>query len=60
MLLCQQIADDLTVDIGQADVSPAKAECQLAVVEPELVQNRGMQVVNRDGVLRDRVPELVG
>ena len=59
-VLRQQIANDLTVDIGEADVSSAKPEGQLAMVEAQLVQNRGMQVVNREGVLRDSVAELVG
>ena len=47
------------MDIRQADVSSAKAERQPPMVEPKLVQDRCVQVVNRDRVFRDSVAKLI-
>src|SRR6478609_7257979 len=47
------LAEDAAVDVGEAVVAAAVAEGQALVVEAELVQDRGVDVVDRDGVLDD-------
>lgn len=45
--------------VGQSDIAAAVAVCQLGVVDPELVQNRGVDVVDRQSVGDDGVAEVV-
>ena len=46
--------------IGQAEVSAAVAIGQAFVIETQQVQDRGVQVVDVDGVLGGHVAELIG
>ena len=50
----------MAVNVGQAVVAAAVAEGQSRVVEAELVQDRGVDVVDRQRVDDRGVAELVG
>jgi hypothetical protein len=55
----QNVAHDVPVDVGQAEITTAESEGQLFVIQPQQVQYRGMQVVHRADVF-DRVhPQFV-
>ena len=56
----QDFADDVAVDVGQAEVAALEAVGQLGVVEAQQVQDRGLQVVDVDAVLDGVEAELVG
>src|SRR4051794_27477457 len=45
--------DDLAVDVGQAEVATLEAVGQARVVDAQEVQQRGLEVVDVDGVLDD-------
>lgn len=46
--------------IGQAIVAPLKLERQPLVVDAQLMQQRGMKIVDTDGILRNVIREFVG
>ena len=48
---CDQLADDFAMHVGQAHVAPPETECQLPVIDSELVEDRCVDVVDRRGVL---------
>ena len=50
----------LAGDVGQAEVAALEAVGQPLVVDAEQVQDRGVQVVDVDGVLDGVVAEVVG
>ena len=56
----QEFADDAAVDVGEAVVAAAVAEGEALVVEAELVEDRGVDVVDGQGVGDDGVAEVVG
>ena len=58
--LREQGALDFAVDIGEAEVAALKTIRQPGVVEPEQVQQRGVQIVDVDPVLNGVEPEFVG
>ena len=45
--------------IGQAEISTLKAVGQASVVEPTQMQDRGLQVVNVDGIAGDSPGDLI-
>ncbi len=49
----------LTVHIREPEVAPLEAEGQPLVVEAELMQDRGVEIVDVDGALDDLVAEVV-
>src|SRR5437764_130701 len=55
----QQFPHHAAVYVGEAYVSAAEPVDEPAVVQPQLVQDRGMDVVDHKGVLDDRVAEFV-
>ena len=59
-LLFNQLIDNPTVDIGQAHIATAKSERQLFVIQSHLVQHRGMDVMNRQRILRHAVTKRIG
>src|SRR5262249_24551813 len=58
--LREQFSDDVTGDVGQAEVAALKAECEPRVFETEQVQDGGLHVVDMDAVLDRRKSELIG
>lgn len=48
------------MNVGQAMVTAAVAEGEAFVVDPQLVQDCDVDVVDRDWILRDRLAEVVG
>ena len=46
--------------VGQTEVTPLELECQLVVVDPQAMQDRGVQVMHMDGVFGDVVAVVVG
>ena len=58
--LSEQGADDVAVHVGQAVVSPLKAESQFGVIKAQQVHNGRLEVVNVDGVFGDGESEFVG
>ena len=54
----QDAFHDFAVDIGQAEVAAGEAVRELLVVEPQQVQDRGVQVVDVDAVF-DRRPSRI-
>lgn len=58
--LCQQFWHHPPMHISQTHVAAAVAEDELLMVEAELMQNRGVDVVDFERVLHGRVAEVVG
>ena len=58
--LCNQVVNDASMNVGQAEVAAGVAVGELLVVEAEQVQDRGVQVVDVDRVLDGLEAELVG
>ena len=54
------LENDPTVNVGQANISPAEPSGQSGVVYTEKVQHVGMQVMYREPVFDRTVPEFVG
>ena len=54
------LAHDMAFDIGQPEIAACVAIRQTFVVEAQQVQDRGVQVVNVDLVLRSVVAVVVG
>jgi hypothetical protein len=50
---------DSTMNISQTDVAAAESECELLMIQSELMQNRGVDVLNHQWILRDRISELI-
>lgn len=46
--------------VGEPVVTPLEAEGQPLVVDAQLVERRGLKIVNMDRILDDVVAELVG
>ena len=57
--LTQQLGDDLTSHIGQAEVSTLVPESQLLVGDPETVQQRGLEIVDVHGNLGRVITEFI-
>ena len=60
LMLRDQFVDDLAGDIRQAHVASLVAECQLQMIQPQQVQERGMQVVDMHSVFHSVVTQFVG
>ncbi len=45
------MADDIAVDVGEAEAATLELVAELGVVDPQLMEDGGLQVVNVDGVL---------
>ena len=56
----QDFFHDMSVDVGQAEVSAGVVEGELFVVQAQQVQNGGLQVVNVDGIFDDMEAEFIG
>src|SRR5262245_43304758 len=56
----QHFPDDASVDVGEAEVAALKLEGQPLVVDAEEVQDRGLEVVDVNGILGNVVGEVVG
>ena len=50
--LRQNLADDLPVDVGQAEVAALEAVGEPLVVDAQAVQDRGVQIVDVDRACR--------
>ena len=48
------------MNIGQTEVAPLELEDVPGVVDPEEVEDGGVQVIDLDGVANDVVREVVG
>ena len=48
------------MNVCQADITAAKSERQLFVMNPKLMQYGGVDVVNLKSIFRDRVSEFIG
>ena len=49
-LLDQKLREDLTMHVRETHVPPAEPERQLVVVQSELMENRGVDGVDRSGL----------
>ena len=58
--LRQNRADDLATNIRQSEVAALVAVGEALVVDAELVQDRGMQVMDVDDVLGGMIAKFVG
>ena len=47
-------------DAGQTEIESTEAEGQLSVINAQAVQNRGLHVVDMDGVFNDVKAEFIG
>src|SRR5258706_246514 len=59
-LLGQYIAQYLAGDVRQAEVTPAVPICQPCVVQSQLVQHRGVQIVRVDTLINGTQAKIVG
>src|SRR3954466_9033567 len=57
--LSQQRFHDLAFDIGQPIIAALESEREPFVIEAEQMQNRRLQIVNENFVLRDAEAELI-
>src|SRR5260221_9469841 len=58
--LSQAIVQHIAVDVGEAQVAATPAVGEAFVIHAHQVEDRGVQVVNRDDVLDGAVAEFVG
>ena len=58
--LGKNIADHLTVDVGQTEITPGVAVGETLVVESEQVQEGGVQVMNAGRLLDRLETEVIG
>ena len=58
--LGQDRLDDLAVDVGEPVVAALVTICQLLVIDAQLMQDGGLQVVDMDGILGDIDAVIVG
>src|SRR5262245_49226994 len=56
----QDVVNQFAVHVGQADVAAAETEGQPLMIQTELMENGGVYVVDRGGVVDHRVAEVVG
>src|SRR5947207_12717123 len=56
---CQNVADDVAVDVGEAEVAAGVAVGEALVVEAQKVQDRRLDVVDVDSVLDGIEAQLV-
>src|SRR5690242_14904199 len=59
-LLCQDLLHNFAFNVGQAKIAAAEAIREARVIEPQEVQNRGVQVVHADLVFDCLVTNLIG
>ena len=52
--------NDVSPHIGQAEVTALEPECELRMVEPQQMQDRGLDIMNMEGVVDGGEAELVG
>lgn len=52
-MLRQDLVDDMAMNISQADITTAKTERQLLVIDSQLMQNGGVDVLNHQRILDD-------
>src|SRR5579863_5393718 len=55
----ENVVHDLTAHVGQAEVAAAVKKRQLGVIEAELVEHGGMEVMDMDGILHGFPAEIV-
>src|SRR5437660_11157424 len=55
----QDVLYNLPVHVGEAEIPALEAVGQLRVVDPQAVQDGGVQVMHMDGVVDDVVAEVV-
>jgi hypothetical protein len=55
-----QVADHLTVDIGESEIAAGVAEGEFFVIETEQRQEGGVEIVDVDGFLGGLESEFVG
>src|SRR5688572_11912895 len=60
VILTQQLLHHFTGDIGQAKIASHVAVSQARMIKSQTMQERGLQVVNVDFVLRDIKAQIVG
>src|SRR5437868_6295871 len=58
--LRQQPFDHIAVDVGEPKVTALEAVGEAFVIEPQAMEDGGVEIVNVDGILRHVVTELVG
>ena len=58
-MLCQQVLDDPSVDVGEPEVSSLVLERQLGVVNSEQMQSGRVEITHMHGVLGRLEPEVV-
>ena len=57
--LSQDFVDYFAVHVGEAEISPLKAECQSLVINSQASQDRGVQIVYVDRILNDVVAVVI-
>jgi hypothetical protein len=57
--LSENFRDQFAMHVGQPEITALETICQLRVVETELMQDRRVQVVDMDPILRDVETEIV-
>ena len=58
--LPQDAIDNFARNVGQSEISSLVAIGHLLVIDAQLMQNRGVQIMDVDWILRDVVAEFVG
>src|SRR5205823_4033476 len=60
ILLCQEFLHHFSRHVSQAEVAALEFVSELSVIEAEELQDRGVQVVDVDGILDDVPAEFIG
>lgn len=56
----EELRDKVSMDIGEAEVAALKAVGEPEVVEPQEMEQRGMEIVDVDFVFGDIEAEIIG
>ena len=59
-VLCQDFLNHLAMHIGQAEVPALETESQSGVIDSQQMQDRGLKVVDGNGILNGLEAEIVG
>ena len=56
----EQRSYDVTADVGQTEAASLVTERQLFVIDPEQMEDCGLQIMDVDRVFRDVISKIVG
>ena len=58
--LAEQLVDHTAVHVGQTDIASAESERQPSMIDAQLVEDRGVNVMNRQFIFDHGIAEIIG